>query len=120
MALVTVAVLWLGTGCPNNSTQGPTRSLNCPTSGEVGTAPSFCACAAIPVAPSLRSGFLGWACTTAVSLHIVRDAGQYSLRIAIPSPHPALSSEELVCREPFAAVRALLSVHLLSFPFKRF
>lgn len=38
MALVTVAVLWLGTGSPNSSTQGPTLFLNCLTSGEVGTA----------------------------------------------------------------------------------
>lgn len=51
MALVTVAVLWLGTGSPNNSTQGPTLSLNCQTAGEVGTAPPFWACTAIPVAP---------------------------------------------------------------------
>lgn len=60
MALVTVAVLWLGTGCPNNSTQGPTLSLNCQTSGEVGTAPPFWACSAMPAAPSPHLAFLGW------------------------------------------------------------
>lgn len=53
MALVTVGcVVWLGTDSPNNSTQGPTLSLNCQTSGEVGTAPPFWTCAAIPAAPS--------------------------------------------------------------------
>lgn len=117
MALVTVAVLWLGTGSPNNSTQGPTLSLNCQTAGEVGTAPPFWACTAIPVAPFPHWTGLYDCCLIAYSKG---GAGQYSLHTTIPSPHPPLSAEELGCRDLLAAVRALLSVHLPSFPIKRF